>query len=114
MPKDIPFHKLSKKAKIQRLNIEDEEKLNSTDSSVEFDESHIQSYISVRSNNSEIPDDHLQKELYQHSKPFHHSELPHHSELVHYSEYFDNFEYSENSENSDFEYTFCIKSTGNR
>lgn len=55
MPKHNTFHELSTKAKIRRLNAEDVNELNSTDSSIEFGQLDIQqSYATVRSNISKI------------------------------------------------------------
>lgn len=104
MPKDIPFYKLSKRIKIRNLKNTENVELNSTDSSMEFDEHISQSHASlltVKSNSSEIPDFLPLQEEFRISNNFepshhsHHSELSQSSELIHHSENFDNFECSE-------------------
>lgn len=105
MPKNIPFHQLHKKVKIRRLISEDVKGPNSTDTSIEFEQSLIQqSYASVRTHSSAIPDVlyyQNESELSNHSKLAHHSEHAHHSE---FSDYSQNFEYSQYLEHSDYEY----------
>lgn len=97
MPKDVPFHELSQKSKKRRLTAENVEESNSTDSSIEFDQSdNQQSYAFIKNNSSKIPDK-TKSEL------SHYSELALHSEFVQHSKSSDNLELSEHFESSDFE-----------
>lgn len=79
MSKEISFHELHKKVKVRRLISKDIKKPNATDSSIEFQQSHIQqSYMCITSFSSEVPDLYCKKE----SELAHHSKLSYHSELA--------------------------------